>query len=295
MKITNSTLRLSAIFLFGLCWQLSLGASVFGPAKVAGKDSSLSKDSVSITEDFLKLRIALKLAVGFSEFGSQKYYSDDLNYILAQRYSRDSALALETPEDSLQAVKGRILQGYNPVMVYFPLGIELAYAPLASLQFFGQLNRFWKEQSAIIEVSDIHPKGGEASSKSLETNYGVSALNVYGGLRVKIPMAWIYLNPNQALFLSYSRIWTLPQSEIYSNGHSAKAKASPFGVGQEFSLGMNLGKFKFISIYSEMALCQLEYKAKGNWGMLLKNTNEDPIKWSFQAIKFNFLFNFPLW
>ena len=119
-------------FIFILC--LVLGFTKVMSAPNPDKPSSIDQDSTETQTRKSSLYIGFQFGAQFAEFSNQKLLTDDLNVLIAQKYTADTLSA--SGDTTLNVTKSKILQPYDPVQVIFPVGVLLGYSLFENLYFF---------------------------------------------------------------------------------------------------------------------------------------------------------------
>ncbi|MFC1586609.1 hypothetical protein ACFL5V_13765 [Fibrobacterota bacterium] len=261
------------------------------------KDTSRSDSSRQSTRN-RRLYFGLQLGANFIDFAQAGLFKNDLNMFINEKYSADSILAANAAAvDSttfLVAYKPRILQPYDQVIIAFPAGLVLGIPVTSYLDICLSTQSFWQKQQAIIEhrapdtivAASLDTARGKTSNISRE--YAFQANLIGCGIKLYIPFAFLSVEDDKAIYLSYSQLWNLGNSELYSDEGYASSGFPIYGIGFDVALGFQLSTWKNIG------MSRLAFPASKEWGEILLQNSAAKMEWRTSALKFNFQFAYQL-
>ena len=221
------------------------GAAAFGTKPSSVSDTG-SKRTDSVTALIKKRRpgVSLYLGIDFIDHSSKTNFQNSL-------IARDSAQGLNT------------LQGYEPVHLTFPVGLEVNIPLSPYLDWVVKFHSYWYKQTAILQNSVTKTPAGD--------EWFVVQGNLVGtGIKYCIPPALLSVTGQLGLTVQGIWYWNLGNSEMYTRYGNAKAEFGPLGSGYEIQLGFQQEVTKPWTISGGLGFLHQEYASKNSWGQILK-------------------------
>ena len=267
-----------------------------------GDNILIKRDSISFQNSNRKIYFGFQCGVVFSDFIQQHYFESDLDEYILNKYKNDSirAVSLSDTTKELLVNKSRKLKTsseiYEQVLVMIPAGFVLGIPITKYLDITLSTLSFWKKQEALVEnmtPDTVLKNGGDTINGNInnKTIKFVIQSNLAGlGIKFYFPSGFLSIETGKLIYLSYTHLWNLGKSQIYSDYGISTSGFSSSGVGYEVALGFQIKTWKKIAILGNLAFTHLHYVSNDTWGTVLLQDSQDKMNWEFRGLKFNFQF-----
>jgi hypothetical protein len=226
-----------------------------------GKNDSLKLVSSLKSFDQRPPTYALHLGIGFLDLQSAALFESDLNA-------------------KLTSARGRLLQPYEPVHLYFPFGIEVGKRFFDYFDFIGKTHSFWYRQTGLYSDS--------ALGRNQESFFVVQGhLAGFGG-KLYIPKEMLSAKNRGLVYLQIMRFWDVVGNEVYTDRGSAKAEWSPLGSATEIQLGFSQVLDASWTWSAALTFFHAGWKSPTPWNEVLQVTNTEPAQWGGNALQLRF-------
>lgn len=205
---------------------------------------------------------ALHAGVGFLDLGGREHF----------------ITALETRRQ--QTFRGRILQPYESVNLYFPAGLLAGIRVFPYADLVLKTHSFWLRQTALI--------GDSLNGAGQEEYYAVQGHLAGLGAKVYVPLEILSAQGHGQFYLQALPYWDLGASEIYGSHGSAKAKWNPTGSGFELQLGFLHGNDARFTWTAALSYLHTSWTSKTTWNQILPDPDPGAVHWGGNALQIQF-------
>lgn len=232
-------------------------------AGVAGKDSVRTLARSDSLRQKLKRRgpyIGVSLGAAFAEHSAR------------DRFSR----AMTT---QATANGQRILQGQDPVHVFFPAGLLLGVPVLSHLDLT------LRTEHSYYRVSGLAQKDNEAATEF----WYVNQTHLAGaGARWHVPISLLTVSGQSGLYLGYTHLWNFGPTGIRSPDGSVAARTNPAGAGMEIQAGFQQDFDKRWALTGGFSWSRLAFASDGDWTNVAPASSAagEKAEWTLTSMRF---------
>ncbi len=222
-------------------------------------DSLAQKDSVTARLRHRHPAVSVYVGIDFIDLDAK----EALGSVVAARVQKDSL---------------KILQGYDPVHLAFPLGFQAIYPVGAYLDLVVKTHSYWYKQTAVL--------GDKASNHVGDEWFAVQANLGGAGLRYYVPPSLLSVTGGLGLYAQGVLFWNLGNSEMYTPYGSAPARFDPFGSGYEFQFGIQQTLSGPWLLSGAIGFLHQDFKSGHSWShIMILNPPAGEAHWASSAIQ----------
>ncbi len=169
----------------------------------------------------------------------------------------------------------RVLQPYDPVHVYFPVGLIAAVPLFTYLDLWLRTEHFWYQMSAL----------AQGAGPPREFSYAVQGQLFGAGGRYLIPVSLLTVNNRAGLYLAYTRFWNFPPTEMYAPTGVVRARMKPAGAGYEIQAGYQQDFDKRWTVTGGLAFASLDFESRSPWKAILPFAPDEKARWNLRSLR----------
>ncbi len=234
-----------------------------GPRRSAAGKASF--DSLERKLEHRHIAIGFTAGISFTEHSAQDLFANHLDTI-ANR-------------DSLQ-----ILQPYDPVDLFFPVGLMVTVPLSRHLDLWVRTDHFWYTQSAL----------AQGTGPAQEFWFAVQAQLAGLGIRYLIPVTFLSVSGRPGLYVAYTQYWNFANTEMYAPTGSVRARTELAGAGYEIQAGFQQDFSRRWTVTGGLSFANFDFQSRQSWRAILPDAPDTPAEWQLRALRltFQFLYQF---
>lgn len=232
-------------------------------APQSGKDSAARSDSLASQLGRRRPALSVHLGVDFFDLDAKEDFSASLAALIKDRTEAGDTL--------------KVLQGYDPVHLAFPIGLQAIVPVGSNLDLVLKTHSYWYRQKAIL---------GHADSRHARDGWYAVQANLGGmGVRYYVPPSLLSVTGGLGLFVQGVVFWNLGGTEIYTPYGSAPARRDPLSSAYEIQFGVLQSVSGPWQLAGSIGFLQQDFTSARRWNEILAYAPpEGKVHWGSSAI-----------